>query len=159
MNLNPLGFPEPSFDPPAETTDDGFSDLPTFPPMEEDNSALSTEEDLPSLPTSETTDPLPPLSAPDLPADDSLPVLPSEDADDLPALPGLDEPSSENNIDSGSLPGLPEESDGGGYRPYREWRMKVVCQPCLMVKRIILVICLLYHLFPKENFHILFTGC
>ena len=113
----PIGLPEPSFDSPAETSDDGFSDLPTFPPMEEDNSALSTKEDLPSLPTAETTDSLPPISAPDLPADDSLPVLPGEDADDLPALPGLDEPSTESVTDPVPLPGLPEESDGGGLPP------------------------------------------
>ena len=108
-----LSLPESESD--GETEDDGFSDLPSFPPMEEEDSLDSSADKLPELPTSEESLPNFPDEPVQLPSDSpSLPGLPVDDTEDLPGLPGLDEAS--NSVDSSPL--LPnEESDDIGLPP------------------------------------------
>jgi hypothetical protein len=115
-----VGEPLPDFslpvsEPEGEMEDDGFSDLPSFPPMEEEDSLDSSADKLPELPTSEESLPNFPDEPVQLPSDSpSLPGLPVDDTEDLPGLPGLDEAS--NSVDSSPL--LPdEESDDIGLPP------------------------------------------
>jgi len=98
-----------------ERGDDVFSDLPSFPPMEDEDTLDSSADKLPELPTSEESLPNFPDEPVELPTDSpSLPDLPGDDTEGLPALPGLDE--GPNTVDSSPLlPG--EESDDIGLPP------------------------------------------
>ncbi|MEK9772636.1 MAG: hypothetical protein VW576_03630 [Opitutae bacterium] len=113
----PLSLPEPSFEQSPENPSDGFSDLPSFPPMEEEESTVEDEGGFPPI---DNTD-LPEIALPEtdpasLPTDDSpFPALPEDAPSDLPALPGLDEPEVLPGNDP--LPALPEETESGGLPP------------------------------------------
>ena len=124
--------PEPKTEPVPETVDDGFSDLPSFPPMEEEVPSLEPDETLPDLPSSDESLPIFP-NDPDTPveATPALPELPSVGSDSLPELPGLgsDVPNSgdadlllpglpvEPESEEGGLPPLPGMEDDGGLPP------------------------------------------
>jgi len=124
--------PEPKTEPVPETVDDGFSDLPSFPPMEEEVPSLEPDETLPDLPSSDESLPIFPID-PDTPveATPALPELPSVGSDSLPELPGLgsDVPNSgdaelllpglpvEPESEEGGLPPLPGMEDDGGLPP------------------------------------------
>lgn len=108
------GLPEPSFDSSVDKSGDAFSDLPTFPPMQDDALNSSDEGDLRSLPSDEETDLILPGFVPEAPSDNSVPqALPDDPSGGLPALPGLDETSSVNVDAPLPLPGLPDEGDAG----------------------------------------------
>jgi hypothetical protein len=124
--------PEPKTEPVPETVDDGFSDLPSFPPMEEEVPSLEPDETLPDLPSSDESLPIFP-NDPDTPveATPALPELPSVGSDSLPEIPGLgsDVPNSgdadlllpglpvEPESEEGGLPPLPGMEDDGGLPP------------------------------------------
>ena len=111
-SLPDLSFPVS--EPEGVRGDDGFSDLPSFPPMEEENSLDSSADKLPELPTSEESLPNFPDEPVELPTDSpSLPNLPGDDTEGLPDLPGLNE--APNPVDSSPL--LGEESDEIGLPP------------------------------------------
>ncbi len=125
IQLDPV---EPAFEPTAtddfqsvsvpSAQEDGFSDLPSFPSLEEE--APSSDGDLafPEMPAeSDDNLALPGLDAPALPADEPLPALSIETESDLPALPGLDEPAPSNDDALPPLPGLPGDGDSGGLPP------------------------------------------
>jgi hypothetical protein len=113
-------IPEPETEPVPETEDDGFSDLPSFPPMEEEVPSLEPDETVPELPSSDKSLPIFP-NDPEMPVEaaPALPELPSEGADSLPELPGLDSDVPNSGDADLPLPGLPVEleSDGGGLPP------------------------------------------
>ena len=98
-----------------EGEDEDFSDLPSFPPMEDEVTLDSSADKFPELPTSEESLPNFPDEPVELPADSpSLPGLPGDDTEELPNLPGLDE--GPNTVDTSPL--LPvEESDDIGLPP------------------------------------------
>lgn len=120
--VEPAFEPTPTDDfqsvPVPSAQEDGFSDLPSFPPLEEE--APSSDGDLafPEMPAESDDDlALPGLDAPALPADEPLPALPIETESDLPDLPGLDEPAPSNDDALPPLPGLPGDGDSGGLPP------------------------------------------
>lgn len=124
LNVDPVepAFAEPAIplvpSPPVETTEDGFSDLPNFPPMEEPSSSLSDDENLPSLPNTQQDPALPTPSLPDLSAnEEALPGLPQDSADGLPELPGLDQADIPSESAPPPLPGLPDTSASEGLPP------------------------------------------
>ena len=105
-----LSFPESETE--VEREDDGFSDLPSFPPMEDEDTFDSAADKLPELPTSEESLPNFPDEQVELPTDSpSLPILPGDDTEDLPDLPGLDE--APNSVDSSPLLSVEESEDIG----------------------------------------------
>jgi hypothetical protein len=120
-SLPNLSFPESESG--GEREDDGFSDLPSFPPMEDEDTLDSSADKLPELPTSEESLPNFPDEPVELPTDSpSLPGLPGDDTEELPDLPALDE--GPNSVDTSpllpgeqsddiGLPPLPGENDGG----------------------------------------------
>jgi hypothetical protein len=106
-SLPDLSIPEPESE--GEREDDGFSDLPSFPPMEEQDSLDASADKATEFPTSEESLPNFSDEPVELPTDlPSLPNLPSDDADELPDLPGLDE--TPNSVDS--APPLPGDESG-----------------------------------------------
>jgi hypothetical protein len=107
----------PSFtdpEPPIEIEDTGFSDLPSFPPMEEDPSAQDLPLESPES-TSFTND-LPAVPEPvDIPEEvPPLGELPSSDDSGMPDLPGLD---STDTVNEEPIPPLPDLPDSGGLPP------------------------------------------
>ncbi|NDH16674.1 MAG: hypothetical protein EBY48_06300 [Opitutae bacterium] len=84
----------------AENEDGGFSDLPSFPPMAEEDSSDEPPGNLPQLPSSE----------------ESLPISP-ETADELPDLPGLDADAQGSNDSSIPLPLPVDEPGDAGFPP------------------------------------------
>ena len=127
----PLDLPDPILEPTPEDSADGFSDLPSFPPMEEESEVVSGEE-LPSLPNADDSESaFPAADPPSLPVDSpALPVFPDEATNELPALPGVDEsetppaneplpplPGLPNEADSNGLPSLPGMEENGGLPP------------------------------------------
>ena len=118
----PLAFPpvaDPSTEAIPENTDNDFSDLPSFPPMEDEALNSVDGEDFPALPEPSVDVPVPVADGlPDLPAGEpSLPELSDDASGDLPALPGLDQSDPVGEAEPLPLPGLPEETDSGGLPP------------------------------------------
>ena len=101
----PLGLSDPLGQSAEESSPESFSDLPTFPPMDEEVPEPNGIVENPILPPSSTE-----FAAPDaLP-----PAIPESSPDELPELPGLEEADdSQDNVPL-PLPGLPAESDDGG---------------------------------------------
>ena len=108
----PIGLPDPLGQPAEESSTESFSDLPTFPPMEEEVPELTAEEN--SLPEPNGIEENP-ILPPDLAAPDALPpAIPESSPDQLPVLPGFEEADDSQDNAPLPLPGLPAESDDGG---------------------------------------------
>ena len=114
----------------AEASEDDFSDLPNFTPMEEGLPGVDEpSSELPFLPNaSEPEVVLPSLEeAPSVATEEPLlPVLPGADDGGLPALPDFEEPEASSDPglpdlpgaeDSEGLPPLPGMEDEGGLPP------------------------------------------
>ena len=112
------GLPDANLD---EASEDDFSDLPTFPPMEEDLPGLDEpSSELPILPNASEPDVvLPGLEeTPSGTTDEPLlPELPGVDDGGLPALPEFEEPEASSDAGLPVLPGLPEAGDSEGLPP------------------------------------------
>ena len=115
-SLPDLSIPE--LDSGVENEDGGFSDLPSFPPMAEEDSSDEPAGNLPQLPSSEESLPISPEAADELPTDvPSLPGFPTDDANDLPDLPGLDSDAQGSNDSSIPLPLPVDEPGDAGFPP------------------------------------------